>query len=115
MEAQRRKGRDGAVSSLNMAIEAMNLAKEVSSITPAKAVFGTVSALLTMIRVSYPPSTARYFRLTPGKDSMANKLDHVKLGLECADICQALDRGLKGKKLDELSCSVCDAISQLTT
>ena len=34
-----------------MAIEAMNLAKEVSSITPAKAVFGSVSILLTMIRV----------------------------------------------------------------
>ena len=44
------KGR-GIPSSLNVAIEAMNLAKEVSSITPAKAVFGTVSILLTMIRV----------------------------------------------------------------
>jgi len=29
----------------------MNLAKEVSSITPAKAVFSSVSILLTMIRV----------------------------------------------------------------
>ena len=45
------KGRDGALSTLSMAIEAMNLAKEVSSITPAKAVFGSVSILLTMIRV----------------------------------------------------------------
>ena len=36
---------------LNVAIEAMNLAKEVSSVTPAKAVFGSVSVLLTMIRV----------------------------------------------------------------
>ena len=52
VQSQRPKGRDGVVSSLNMAIEAMNLAKEVSSITPAKAVFGSVSALLTMIRVS---------------------------------------------------------------
>ena len=37
---------------LNAAIEAMNLAKELSSITPAKAVFGSVSVVLTMIRVS---------------------------------------------------------------
>jgi hypothetical protein len=38
---------------LNVAIEAMNLAKEVSSMTPAKPVFGSVSALLTMIRVCF--------------------------------------------------------------
>ena len=43
--------RDDALSSLNAVIEAMNLAKEVSSITPAKAVFGSVSIILTTIRV----------------------------------------------------------------
>ena len=55
MEAnpQRPKGRDGTLSSLNIAIEAMNLVKEVSSITPAKAVFGSVSILLTMVRVRF--------------------------------------------------------------
>jgi len=52
-KSQQPKGRDGALSSLNMAIDALNLAKEVSSITPAKAVFGTVSILLTMIRVRF--------------------------------------------------------------
>ena len=52
MDAQKR--RDDALSLLNVAIEVMNLAKEVSSITPAKAVFGSVSALLTMIRVRSP-------------------------------------------------------------
>jgi len=46
--------RDGVLSTLNVAIEAMNLAKEISSITPAKAVFGSVSVLLTMIRVRSP-------------------------------------------------------------
>jgi len=50
-DLQRQKRRDGALSLLNVAIEAMNLAKEISSITPAKAVFGSVSVLLTMIRV----------------------------------------------------------------
>ena len=43
---------DGVVSGLNVAIDALNLAKEVSSITPAKAVFGSVSIILTTIKVS---------------------------------------------------------------
>ena len=46
---------------------------------------------------------------------MANKQDYVDLGLSCADICKALERGMGGKKLNELSKSVCDAITQLTT
>ena len=50
-KTQRPKGRDGVVSSLNMAIDGLNLAKELSSVTPAKAVFGSVGILLTMIRV----------------------------------------------------------------
>ena len=45
------KRQDNTLSLLNAAIEALNLAKEVTSATPAKAVFGSVSALLTMIRV----------------------------------------------------------------
>ena len=44
-------GRDAVLSSLNMAIDALNLAKELSSITPAKAVFGSISILLAMIKV----------------------------------------------------------------
>ena len=54
-KSQPQKRQDGALSSLNAAIEAMNLAKEISSITPAKAVFGSVSVVLTMIRVRFPP------------------------------------------------------------
>ena len=46
---------------------------------------------------------------------MANEADYVELGLSCADICRALDRGMNGKKLNDLSQSVCDAINQLTT
>jgi len=46
---------------------------------------------------------------------MANEADYVELGLSCADICRALERGMNGKKLDDLSKSVCDAINQLTT
>jgi len=45
------KRQDKVLSGLNVAIETLNLAKEVSSITPAKAVFGSVSVIITMIRV----------------------------------------------------------------
>ena len=52
-DSQRPKGRNGVLSSLNAAIDGPNLAKEVSSIAPAKAIFGSVTILLTMIRVSF--------------------------------------------------------------
>jgi hypothetical protein len=50
-KSRRSKYQDVTLSTLNAAIEAMNLAKEVSSITPAKAIFGSVSLILTMIKV----------------------------------------------------------------
>jgi len=46
---------------------------------------------------------------------MANKTDYVELGLACARVCEALDRGMKGRRADELSGSVFEAIEQLTT
>ena len=46
---------------------------------------------------------------------MTNKSDYVELGLACADVCRALDRGLKGKNLEDLAQSVFEAIAQLTT
>ena len=49
--SQRPKAWGGTLSSLNVAIETLNLAKEIAGITPAKAAFGSVSILLTMVRV----------------------------------------------------------------
>ena len=49
------------------------------------------------------------------QDSMVNETDYVELGLTCAEICTALGRGMNGKRLDDLSRSVCDAITRLTT
>ena len=46
---------------------------------------------------------------------MANDQDFVDLGLSCADICKALKRGMGEKKLEDLSESARDAISELTT
>ena len=56
-----------------------------------------------------------YFVFTYDQDSMANKTEYVELGLACADVCRTLDRGMNGKKLDVLSQSVFEAITQLTT
>jgi hypothetical protein len=53
MDTKSQRRRDGALSLLNVAIEAMNLAKEASSATPANAVFGSVSVILTTIRVCF--------------------------------------------------------------
>ena len=50
-DSKRQKRREKVISLLDVAIEAMNLAKEVSSLTPAKAIFGSVSVLLAMIKV----------------------------------------------------------------
>ena len=54
MDSQLQKRQNNALTLLNAAIEAMNLAKEISSATPVKAVFGSVGVLLTMIRVCFP-------------------------------------------------------------
>jgi len=53
IESRRPKGREGAILALNGSIEILNLAKELSSITSAKAVFGSVSVVLSMIRVNF--------------------------------------------------------------
>ena len=54
-----------------------------------------------------------WFTLT--QDSVANEADFVDLGLFCAEVCEALDDGLKGKRLDEIAQSVLRAIGKLTT
>ena len=45
---------------------------------------------------------------------MVNREDYVELGLTCIDVCIALDRGLNGKRLNDLDNSVREAIEQLT-
>ena len=46
---------------------------------------------------------------------MNNQGDYIELGLACADVCTALDQGLKGKRFNDLNSSVREAINQLTT
>ena len=51
--------------------------------------------------------------LTRSQDTMANEHNYVDLGLSCADICKALERGMDEKSSDDLSESVYDAVNQL--
>ena len=113
--ARRQQRQENVISSLNVAIEGLDLTKEILSITPAKAVCGSVSVVLTMIRVRFLAVRVDHCRLTHIQDSMTNEADYVELGLACADICTALGRGMDGKKMGDLSQSVSDAIGQLTT
>lgn len=87
---------ESAVPFLNGVIEALDLAKEISGIAPAKAVFDSASILLVMI-----------------KDSMVHEKDYVKLGLSCADVCQALDQGLEKRRINKLNESMLEAIEKL--
>jgi len=116
VESQRPEEGENAVSALNTAIEALNLAKDGSGVAPAKAVFGSVSVILVMIRVSF----LLFFLLTDcrlkcNQDAMIKQVHYVELGLDCADVCIALHRRLDGKRLGGLNGSVCEAINQLTT
>jgi len=62
-EYQQLNEREGATSALNAAIETLNL--KISGISPAKAVFGSVVALLTLIEVCFlDPLQVQTF--TPG-------------------------------------------------
>ena len=57
MEAKssQQKGRENLLSSLNVAIDFLSLAKDsCGSIPPAQVAFGSVSILLTMIKVRFP-------------------------------------------------------------
>ena len=49
------------------------------------------------------------------QDSKANKRDYLDLGRSCVDVCEAIGRALNGRRTDELSRSVLEAIEQLTT
>ena len=51
-QSQQQKEQDGVRLLLDIAIDMVNIGEEASSMTPAPAVFGSVTILLTTIRVS---------------------------------------------------------------
>lgn len=64
VNSQQQKHQENVLTLLNVAIEAANLAKEVSSVTPAKVVFGSVGTLLEMVRVRTSSPPMIYCRFT---------------------------------------------------
>ena len=55
-DKSKRPKRDGVILSLDVAISLVNIGKETSNMTPAPAVFGVATVLLTTVRVSLIPS-----------------------------------------------------------
>jgi len=45
---------------------------------------------------------------------MISKADYVEIGLTCAGVCEALNRGTDKKRMDQLTQSVLEAIEKLT-
>lgn len=60
-------------------------------------------------------SVAMALQVMSLQETIANEQHYTELGLNSADISGALDQGTSGKKLDDLSQSVCEAVNQLTT
>ena len=103
----------GALSALNEAIRGLNTRNDL---TTTKEIYDSVSILLTMIRVSslfvhagqLPPNVCT-------QDSMIRRFDCVELGLACADVCVALERGVDNRSGDEADKSASETIERLTT
>jgi hypothetical protein len=51
--SQRKIGRDGVLSTLDVLVQALNIAKDTCGIPPAQIAFGSACVLLTMIRVRF--------------------------------------------------------------
>lgn len=105
---------ESTLSTLDAAIHDLNLRKEATSKTLVKTVHCSVCALLNIVRVRFFPVPAGWLLANYRQDSMVNRIDYVELGLFCADVCKALDRGLDGRQEEQFNRSVFEAIEQLT-
>ena len=79
------KEQGGPISVLNGFIEVFNLAKEISSNTPAKAIFGSANIILAMIRVSLPGfrllNTDSLSRMGSGHNGQRSQLRRTWAGM----------------------------------
>ena len=73
---QQPKDQDGVLSALNMAIDGLNFVKDIADVAPAKAAFGSVAILLTMIRVGSLLFFDEAFQVhtSPGYDGQRSEL-----------------------------------------
>lgn len=94
--SQRRpKGRDGALSVLDVLVKALGFAKDNCSVLPAQIVLGSAVALLNMIRVRFPlPCHDKLLtlvflglygqrsRLRPTRDILRGRMSNPRRGIE---------------------------------
>jgi len=81
-KSQGLKGLDRVLSLLNMAVGALDRAKEATNATPAKAAFTSAGILLTMIRVGFPQFMLVDCRLMyVGLDGQQNGLCRTRANL----------------------------------
>ena len=100
---------------LDTAIQDVNLARDTCDVLPARVAFDSVGTLLTMMEVLPLLFRDDELQFTLIQGFTITTQDYVELGIYCADVCKALDRGLDGRRLDDLSPSALGAIQQLTT
>ena len=112
-KSQPLKALNGALS-LNGAIDTLDLAKDTASIKSVGDAFGSCSIVLTTIRVCFSGIGLLIIDLYI-QDSMAKEADCVELGLTCAEVCQALERGINGRRQGHLNQLVLEAIVRLNT
>jgi hypothetical protein len=62
--SQQQKGRDRVLLTLDVFIQALNIAKDACGIPPAQIALGSASTLLTMIRVRFPLFLSKHQLLT---------------------------------------------------
>lgn len=113
--SRQQKGRNGAGSSLDVAIQDVNFARDTCHVLRVRNAFNLVGTLLTTMEVLLLLFRDDELQFTLIQGFTFNTQDYVDLGIYCADVCKALDRGLDGRRLSDLSPSVLGAIQQLTT
>ena len=113
--SQHPKARDGVLTTLDLFIQTLNIAKDACGIPPAQVALGSASVLLTMIRVRLSLFCELKLLIRIVQDTMANDNDYTELGQACGEVCQALYERLKGRRSDELNQPVLGAIGTLTS
>ena len=76
-QPEKGKDRDPVLSVLNATIDALNIAEKIATIAPAQAVFGSVSILLTVVKVCSLPMQRTFGSRLPRTLSPTNKVMSV--------------------------------------
>lgn len=109
------KRREAALTALDGSTKALDAAKDMCGVPSAKIALASAFILLTTIKAGYHLFLGGELLTHASQENMNKKDNYINLGLSCADVCGALDRGLNGGKSDKLSEPVQKAIEKLTT